>query len=248
LGAHSTLLCVDLPLTPRSDTDVRASAQTASRVPLWLKIDYTAFVAALVPVYCHYYGPTILLYFCNIALLLALLAIWSENALLISMCAVGMVIPQAIWVIDFVSVAIGFPLAGMTSYMFDASGSLLFRMLSLFHGWLPFLLIYLVRSTGYDRRGFWSWTVLSWGVLLICFFVMPPPTPNPGLTPVNINYVWGLSYTAAQTWMSPTVWLVGLLVGLPLFVFAPAHFLMTRASAAQSRHVNRVHDRHSHPA
>ena len=28
-------------------------------------------------------------------------------------------------------------------------------------------------------------------LLLICFFLMPPPTAHPGLTPVNINYVFG---------------------------------------------------------
>ncbi len=55
-------------------------------------------------------------------------------------------------------------------------------------------------------------------LLLVCFFLMPPPTPHPGLTPVNINYVWGLSDTAAQTWMPAYVWFVGLLIGLPLLV------------------------------
>ena len=69
---------------------------------------------------------------------------------------------------------------------------------------------------------------LSWALLLICFFLMPPPTPDPGLTPVNINYVWGLSDTAAQTWMPPYVWFAGLLVGLPLIAYAPAHFLLAR--------------------
>jgi hypothetical protein len=81
---------------------------------------------------------------------------------------------------------------------------------------------------GYDRRAFWPWTALSWALLLICFFLMPPPTPHPGLTPVNINYVWGLSDTAAQTWMPPYVWLTALLIGLPLLVFAPTHFVLAR--------------------
>ena len=62
----------------------------------------------------------------------------------------------------------------------------------------------------------------------ICFFAMPPPTPDPGLTPVNINYVWGLSDTAAQTWMPPYVWFAGMLVGLPLIAYAPVHLLLAR--------------------
>jgi putative tryptophan/tyrosine transport system substrate-binding protein len=32
---------------------------------------------------------------------------------------------------------------------------------------------------------------------------MPPPRPDPGLTPVNIDYVWGFSDTEAQHWMPP---------------------------------------------
>jgi hypothetical protein len=32
--------------------------QSLGRVPLWLKLAYTAFMAMLVPVYLYYYGPT----------------------------------------------------------------------------------------------------------------------------------------------------------------------------------------------
>ena len=95
-------------------------AQTATRVPLWLKVAYTAYMAVLVPVYWHYYGPTNFLYFCDVALILTLIAIWPENALLISMCTVGILVPQAVWVVDFASTAAGFPLTGMTNYMFDS--------------------------------------------------------------------------------------------------------------------------------
>ena len=141
--------------------------RTASRVPLPLKVAYTAFMAVLIPVYWHYYGPTNFLYFCDVALILTLIAIWPENALLISMCAIGIVVPQALWVADFLGNAAGFSLLGMTDYMFDASRSLFLRLLSLFHGWLPFLLIFLVWKIGYDRRAFWSWTALAWVLLLI---------------------------------------------------------------------------------
>ena len=202
--------------------------QRKRRVPLWLKLGYAAYMAVLIPVYWHYYGPTNFLYFCDVALILTLIAIWPENALLISMCTVGIVIPQAFWVLDFVAHAAGLSLTGMTEYMFDSSHSLFLRLLSTFHGWLPFLLLYLVSKIGYDRRAFWPWTALSWVLLLVCFFLMPPPTPHPGLTPVNINYVWGLSDTAVQTWMPPYVWLAGQLIGLPLVVFAPTHYALIR--------------------
>jgi hypothetical protein len=201
--------------------------QTA-RVPLGVKLVYSAFMAVLIPVYWHYYGPTNFLYFCDITLILTLIAIWPENALLVSMGCVGILVPQAFWVFDFLLNLAGYSLTGMTDYMFDSTHSLFLRLLSLFHGWLPFLLVYLVWRTGYDRRGFWSWTLLSWALLFICFFAMPPPTPDPGLTPVNINYVWGLSDTAAQTWMPPYVWFAGMLVALPLIAYVPVHLLLSR--------------------
>jgi hypothetical protein len=204
-----------------------APGAAPGRVPLWLKLLYTAFMGVLIPVYWYYYGPTNFLYFCDVAVILTLVGIWRENALLISMCAVGIVLPQTIWVIDFVGQIFGVTILGMTEYMFKDTSRLL-RGLSLFHGWIPFLLIYLVWRLGYDRRGFLGWTVLAWALILICIFFMPPPNPDPGLTPVNINYVWGPSDTAAQTWVSPAVWVVGLMVGMPLLLFAPVHFLLAR--------------------
>ena len=70
------------------------------RVPLWLKLAYSAFMAVLVPVYLYYYGPTNFLYFCDVALMLTLVGIWIESPLLVSMCAVGIVGSQALWIVD----------------------------------------------------------------------------------------------------------------------------------------------------
>jgi len=209
--------------------------QSENRLPLWLKLGYTAFMAVLVPVYWYYYGPTNFLYFCDVALILTLVGIWTESALLVSMCAVGILAPQTLWVIDFLGNLVGIPITGMTDYMMERDRSLFLRGLSLFHGWLPFLLVFLVWRMGYERRAFAAWTGLAWGLLLVCFFFMPPPHPDPGLTPVNINYVWGLSDHAPQTWVSPAVWLAGMLVGLPLVLFAPAHFVLSRFMPAPAR-------------
>ena len=54
--------------------------------------------------------------------------------------------------------------------------------------------------------------MLAWVLILICFFFMPPPNPNAGLTPVNINYVWGLNDAAPQTWMPSWLWLIGMMM------------------------------------
>ena len=200
----------------------------APRIPLWLKLVFSAFMAVLVPVYLYYYGWTNFLYFCDVALILTLIGIWKESALLASMCAIGITVPQLVWVIDFIGTALGYPVVHMTAYMYNPSSSLFLRGLSLFHGWLPFLLIYLVATLGYDRRALLYWTALAWVLILICYFFMPPPNPNAGLTPVNINYVWGLNDAAPQTWMPSWLWLIGMMVAMPIICFLPVHFLFSR--------------------
>jgi len=87
-------------------------ADTAGRLPLWLKLAYTAFMAVLVPVYWRNYGPTNFLYFCDVALMITLVGIWIESPLLVSMCAVGILASQALWVVDFLSNLVGLPLTG----------------------------------------------------------------------------------------------------------------------------------------
>src|SRR5215475_13769337 len=203
-------------------------AAPANRIPLWIKLAYTAFMAVLVPVYWKNYGPTNFFYFCDTALLITLVGIWIESPLLVSMCAVGIIGSQTLWVVDVVLNIFGVKLTGLTDYMFMADHSLFLRGLSLFHGWLPFFLVYLVWRLGYDGRALPAWTGVAWALVLICFFFMPPPRPDPGLIPVNINYVWGMSDTEAQHWVSPAVWLIGLLIGLPVLLFVPTHFLLRR--------------------
>src|SRR3984893_2694239 len=87
--------------------------QAANRLPLPFKLAYTAFMAVLIPVYWYYYGPTNFLYFCDVTLIITLVAIWIESPLLVSMCAVGILLPQVYWVIDFTANAVGVSLTGM---------------------------------------------------------------------------------------------------------------------------------------
>ena len=81
---------------------------------------------------------------------------------------------------------------------------------------------------GYDRRAFLHWTVLAWVLLLVCYTLMPGPRADAASisTPVNINYVHGMSDTAAQTWMSPLAWLSTMLIGMPLLIFLPTHLAL----------------------
>lgn len=198
-------------------------------IPLWLKIAFTVFMAVFIPVYWFHYGPTNFLYFCDISIILTLVAIWTESALLVSMCCVGILLPQALWCIDYIIVLCGGRLTGMTNYMVSES-PLFLRSLSLFHGWLPFLLFYLVMRTGYDRRALASWTALAWILCLICYFWIPPPyvALAGDLTPKNVNFVYGLDESVPQHWMPAPAFLISWMAALALFVYVPTHFLLRR--------------------
>ena len=199
------------------------------RVPLWLKLSFTAFMAILIPVYWWCYGPTNFLYFCDVALMMILIGIWRESSLLISMAGVGIIAPQIIWVADFCVELFGGQLTGMTAYMFNSERSLFLRGLSFFHGWLPFLLVYLILRVGYDRRAFLRYAGLAWGLVVLCYVAFPGPRPDAASisTPVNINYVHGMSDTEAQSMMSPLAWLGTLMGGLLLVFYLPTHVVLT---------------------
>jgi hypothetical protein len=90
------------------------SVQPTHRIPVALKLRYTAFIAVMVPTYWWHYGPQNFMFFCDIAALLTLVGIWTESRLLISMQAVGILLPQILWMLDFVIRSFGFHLLGMT--------------------------------------------------------------------------------------------------------------------------------------
>lgn len=213
-----------------------SSAESPRRVPLWLKVAFTLFICVQVWFYWKNYGPSNFLYFCDFALFLTLAALWTEHPLLASIPAVGILAPQALWVADFVAAALGHPITGMTNYMFDGEhNSVESRAISMFHGWLPFLLAWLVYRLGYDRRALLAWTAIAWALCLICynFFPAPGEVSDPNI-PVNINYVFGPSDAAAQTWMPPLAYLGLYMAGLLVLFFVPVHLLLRRLAPQAS--------------
>ncbi len=224
------VIIYDASQEPAVEATRQNPTHPARRLPLALKLGYTAFMCVLIPVYWSKYGPTNFLYFCDVALLLTLAGVWLENSLLISMSAVGILIPQMLWCADFLTQATGHRLVGMTAYMFDPQRSLFLRGLSFFHGWLPFLLFYLVRKLGYDRRAWIAWTALAWALCLISFFFLPPASPDFAgkLTPNNIDYVWGFNDAHPQTWMPPGLFLACWMAALFALVYTPTHWFLSR--------------------
>lgn len=199
------------------------------RLPLWLKLLYSGFLAVLVPIYWRDYGPANFLYFCDLALFFTLGALWLESPLLTSAPLVGIFLPQMLWVLDFFCELAGVRLTGLTGYMFESQRPLFTRLLSLFHFWLPFLLLGLVWRLGYDRRAFVLWTLLAWIVMGICYIAMPPPaptTPESANRPANINYVYGFSSEQPQRWLHPDWYFTGYMAAMPLLMFVPTHYFL----------------------
>jgi len=200
-----------------------ASKQASARLPMTLKVAYSLFMAVLIPFYWATYGPTNFLYFCDVAIILTLVAVWRESRTLVSMAAVGILIPQIVWVADFTATFFGFPLLGMTEYMFRESIPLFARGLSAFHGWIPFLLLYLIYKLGYNKSALLYWTFLAWCLMAISYYWLPAPgdaLANPNI-PVNVNYVFGLEETKAQSMMSADSYFFLLLLVMPIVIYWP---------------------------
>jgi hypothetical protein len=209
-----------------------ARVERVGRIPLGVKLVYTAFMAVMVPYYWSNYGPRNFLYFCDAALLLTLAGMWLESPLIISMQALAIMVPQMAWVAVFLLRLAGFKVFGLADYMFNPQYSLFVRGLSLFHGWMPFLLLWLVSRVGYDRRALPLQIICGVGMLLVCCFAFVPPSSAAlGWRAANINCVFGLDENKAQMAMPPLAWLGILVVGLPVVFYLPMHLFLRKLFA-----------------
>ncbi len=206
------------------------------RIPTWVKVAYSAFVAILVPCYWVTYTPWNFLYFCDVALLATGVALWMESPLLVSMQAVAITAPQMLWVVDLLCrLVAGVHVTGVTSYMLDPSIPLFLRGLSTFHGWLPFFLLWLLWRLGYDARALGIQSGVAIIILLISYFFAPAPPP-PARHPhwaVNINYVYGLDDKHPQTLMAPPLWLLLMMAFNVLVLYLPTHLVLRRVYATR---------------
>jgi hypothetical protein len=196
-------------------------------VPAWLKAAYTLFVAALAPAYAWWYGPANFLWSCDLALFVTAAALWREDRLLASMAALATLVPELAWNLDFWGrLAAGRDLFGLdaTAYMFDARLPLWLRGLSLFHVFLPVLLLWLVQRLGYDRRALAATTALCWLVLAVSYLFTDPAR--------NLNWAFGFG-DPPRPWLPAPLHVVMLMLLVPLLAYLPAHWLLARLYGAR---------------
>jgi hypothetical protein len=189
-----------------------------------VKILHTAFVCLLVPVYWIQYGPQNFLWFCDIALLASVVALWARSSLVASTQALSVCVFDALWSIDFLgSLFAGQSILGLSAFMFDSAYRIELRLLSLFHLWLPWLLVWMVFQFGYDRRALVIQTIVCWVVLLLSYFVSTAEE--------NINWVFRLGETDLS--LQPTAYLALLMIAIPICFYLPAHVLLLRWARAR---------------
>ena len=187
---------------------------------VWIKVPYTLFVCILVPIYWVERGPANFLWLSDIALLATVPALWMENRFLTSMMAVGVLLPELIWNLDFfLRLFTGYDVIGLngTGYMFETQYTSLFKFFSLFHVFLPVLLLWMISRLGYDRQAVYAQALLIWALLPVCYLVTDPER--------NLNWVFGIG-NPPQTWVSGPLYLVLLMCAYPVLVLIPTHFIL----------------------
>jgi hypothetical protein len=189
-------------------------------IPIWLKVAHTLFVCVLVPIYWRQYGLANFLWFSDLALFVLVPALWFESPLLISMTALAVLLPELAWNIDFLGrLTTGVSLTGLTEYMFDTSIPLFIRCLSLFHVWLPLLLIWMLHRLGYDRRALFWQILIAAVVLPLSYFCSKPHE--------NVNWVYGFG-SRPQTKVPAPLFVIFMLLMFSIVVYLPTHLLLSR--------------------
>lgn len=172
-----------------------------------------------VPAYARTWGWTNFLLLCDIAVILTCVGMWRGDRRLLSMQAVGSMVPDGLWTLDVVGrLALGSHLIGGTEYMWDAKYPLWVRLLSCFHVVWPVLLVWALRRVGYDRRAFAAQSWLAVGVLGVSRLFGPAE---------NLNYAF-VDPVLKRSW-GPAVTHLGLMLGALIAVlYWPTHQVLLR--------------------
>ena len=206
------------------------NGERKTRIPLWLKLTWTAWLILWAPLYGRQYGAQNFLYFCDLGNFLIAAGLWSESRFIFSWQAVGLLVFQTLYAIDLISALVcGAHTTGGTEYMFDPRIPLAVRVFGLYHLVVPGLLLWAVRRLGYDREA-WKWQFLTaWIVVPVNYFWRPQ---------YNVNWARGLGHE--QHFMPGWLYLIGYLVVVPATVYWPTHLILkwwsARAPASVRKH------------
>lgn len=193
------------------------SAVPNQKIPPWMKIIAVCYLAVFIPVYWWHLGVANFLWFSDIALIVTVFSLLRESRYPISMMAVGVLMFELGWNLDFFSrLLLGKHILGIgfTAGMFTDEFPLIIRLISIsFHVLLPWVLVYLIARLGYDKDAWKGQTILGWVVMPICYRLTEPAQ--------NINWVYGL--VEQQTIISGPLFVLLEMLLLPVIVYYPTH-------------------------
>jgi len=222
-----------------------AAASRAESLPRWLRFGYVLWFVPWSIVYWSYFGWQFWLWFCCLANLYVFLGCVTQRALWFSLAAVAALGVQLIYTVDFLTLCFTrVSLTGATSYLLDITRPLSVRVLSLFHVWMPWLVLYATRRLGYDARAFWIQTLACACLLPICYFAFDPrlDTNDPVMPTVqglpfdrdfNINWVHAFYDRPEPAARGRRLW--ELMLGYPIAVHLPTHLLLSWRHATRPK-------------
>jgi hypothetical protein len=195
-------------------------APTKAHLPVWLRWSALLWLFVWFPAYWHTWGAANFLHLCDVAVVLTCIGLCTNNSLLLSSQAVSSLLIDTAWVFDAAwRFFTGRHLIGGTEYLFDANFPLWVRLLSLFHVVMPFLLLWVLHRTGYDRRGWITQCLIAVPVVASARLDSTPQT--------NINFVYTDPFFH-RAWGPAPLHLAAVLLFLMLVVYLPTHLLLAR--------------------
>jgi hypothetical protein len=187
------------------------------RIPLWIKVVWTAWIIVWAPVYWRQYGLQNFLFFCDLGNILVAAGLWLESPLIFSWQASGLLLFQTLFDIDLLGAFVsGRHLIGGTEYVFDPQIPLWIRLLSLFHLVTPLVLLGAIWRLGYDPRGWKYQTLTAWIVVPINYFWRPE---------FDVNWARG-PFFHEQHRVPGLLYLSIYLIIVPAAVYFPTHLFL----------------------
>jgi hypothetical protein len=190
--------------------------------PVWLCTLVILWLLVYLPAYAQAYGASHFLQLCNVGLLVTCIALLTRSALLLSMQWLATPIIAVLWLVDVAAFGVlGQPWHGGTMYLWDASIPWLARALSVYHVFVPLLLLQVVRKTGYDRRALVAQLALTLIVMAISVLAATPQN--------NLNYLYhgpGQILLGGPPWKRALthLFLAGVLLYLPMHLLSSLLF------------------------
>lgn len=152
-------------------------AATVAGVLLWL--------ALYVPSYLQAHGALHFLQLCNVGVLVTCFALLTRSALWLSAQWLAAPLIGVLWLADVaMTLATGRALHGGTLYLWDPSIPLAARVLSSYHLFVPLVLLWSLRRSGYDARALLVQSATAAVVIALSSIVATPQD--------NLNYLYHL--------------------------------------------------------